>query len=56
MTSELEYSCLACGANWSRGEFTEGCKECGGAAMEVDCMLCGGRCGRKWQRMVMDSN
>lgn len=56
MSSEPEHFCLTCGAKWSRGEVTEGCKECGGAAMEVDCMLCGGKCGSKWQRMVMDSN
>jgi hypothetical protein len=47
--------CTHCGANWSLGQFTEDCPQCGGGAMDIPCLLCGGACGERWQRAVMDS-
>jgi hypothetical protein len=41
---------------WHAGKWTEGCVECGGGALEIDCLICRGRCGSKWERAVLDSN
>lgn len=49
-------SCVSCGANWSEGKFSPGCPECGGGALDAPCLICGGRCGSRWQRAVQDSN
>jgi len=48
--------CLTCGADWTAGRFTGNCAECGGGALERDCMYCGGRCGARLERAVSDSN
>jgi hypothetical protein len=48
-------SCTDCGVNWLSGVHTDGCKQCGGGAMELPCPFCLGRCGSAWKRMVMDS-
>ena len=47
--------CSSCGAEWSRGTFSQHCRECGGGALEHACLVCGGRCGQQWQRAVIDS-
>jgi len=47
--------CTSCGANWAEGIFTSGCQECGGGALDIACLQCGGRCGARWHRAVMDS-
>jgi hypothetical protein len=47
--------CSSCGADWSRGMFRQHCRECGGGALEHACLVCGGRCGQPWQRVVIDS-
>jgi hypothetical protein len=49
-------TCASCGADWTAGDFTLGCEECGGATLEVPCPLCGGACGRVWRRAVDDSH
>ncbi len=48
-------SCKSCGAHWMHGAFNEGCEQCGGGAMEIACVACGGRCGSLWKRMILDS-
>jgi len=55
MPDTNEYACLKCGANWSRGEWTHGCPECGGGALTIPCPRCGGECGQLWRRAVLDS-
>ena len=47
--------CSSCGADWSRGTFSQHCRECGGGALEHACLVCGGQCGQQWQRAVIDS-
>ena len=47
--------CISCGADWSQGEFSADCPQCGGGALERACPVCGGRCGRMWMRAVLDS-
>ena len=49
-------SCRTCGAKWSQGAFSPKCRECGGGALDAACLICGGKCGARWQRAVMDSN
>jgi hypothetical protein len=56
LPESISLKCSTCGAIWGHGDYSEDCKECGGGAMERECMLCGGKCGRKWQKMQMDSN
>ena len=41
-------ACASCGADWSRGMFSQNCRECGGAALEHGCLLCRGRCGQRF--------
>ena len=53
--SEQNYLCTSCGANWTEGEYSDDCRECGGGAMERSCILCGGRCGSIFKRAVIDS-
>jgi hypothetical protein len=48
-------TCMDCGANWQAGAHTEGCEQCGGGALDIACLICGGRCGARWKRQVMDS-
>lgn len=48
--------CTSCKACWSKNEFTEGCKECGGFAMTRYCPTCNGKCGSIWRRQVNMSN
>lgn len=50
-----QYFCHNCGANWSQGQYSPGCPQCGGGALERACLVCKGRCGRRWQRAVLDS-
>ncbi len=47
--------CRSCHVLWSQDQWTKDCPECGGAAMEIACLICGGKCGRTWKRMLMDS-
>jgi hypothetical protein len=47
--------CTSCGAKWQNGEFGLNCEECGGGALQIACIVCTGRCGSQWKRMVMDS-
>ncbi len=47
--------CQDCGADWSEGKWTPGCKQCGGGAMTIPCPICDGLCGKHWQRAVADS-
>lgn len=47
--------CHSCGADWSQGHYSPGCQQCGGGALEIACPVCHGRCGRRWQRAVLDS-
>lgn len=49
-------SCRTCNADWSAGRWSPTCKECGGGALDHACVMCGGRCGARWERAVMDSN
>jgi len=48
--------CHSCQANWTNGEWSADCRECGGGALERDCTFCNGRCGGKSQRAIMDSH
>lgn len=50
------YVCRTCKANWSAGEWTKGCPECGGGALKIECPMCNGKCGAKWKRAPMDSH
>ena len=54
--SRIEFYCLTCGANWTQGNHTSGCNECGGGALKRSCIVCDGRCGNTWQKMPLDSN
>lgn len=53
--AEENYQCSSCDANWAKGEYCSDCLECGGGAMERNCIICGGRCGNKYKRAVIDS-
>lgn len=55
MFSDREYHCGTCRANWTQGEWTDGCAQCGGGAMSVPCLQCSGECGRQWHRQLMES-
>lgn len=48
--------CTTCNSDWSAGSFDPACPECGGGAMQHDCLVCGGKCGAKWTRTVQDSH
>jgi hypothetical protein len=48
--------CYSCGADWSAGQFSADCPECGGGAMTRSCIYCGGGCGAVMERAVSDSN
>jgi hypothetical protein len=48
--------CYSCGADWSRGKFSQDCRECGGGALDVPCPMCDGTCGQRWRRAVIDSH
>jgi hypothetical protein len=48
--------CWSCGANWAADCYTAACEECGGGALTRACAVCGGKCGNKWIRAVIDSN
>jgi hypothetical protein len=50
------HHCHSCPANWSKGQWTPECPECGGGPLEIDCIFCQGRCGAKWQKAVIDSH
>ena len=52
---EENYQCSSCGANWTGDEYSDDCMECGGGAMEHNCILCGGHCGSVFKRAVIDS-
>ena len=49
-------SCLACGVNWCKNEFTMDCHECGGYAMTRPCPHCNGKCESQWKRDVAASH
>lgn len=44
--------CGSCGADWAADDWTPGCDECGGGAMTRACPVCGGACGRIFQRDI----
>lgn len=48
-------ACTDCGTDWSQGNFSPGCTQCGGGALATPCPICGGRCGARWQRALFDS-
>jgi hypothetical protein len=48
--------CYTCGADWSKGDWTKDCLECGGGALKGPCVFCGGKCGGESSRAIMDSN
>gem|GEM_PF-5937652 len=52
----MQHSCYRCAANWSAGAFTEGCRECDGAALQKPCPLCEGECSVPWARAIDDSH
>ena len=54
--SKQNYLCTCCGANWTDGEYSDDCVECGGGAMERGCIVCGGLCDSIFIRAVIDSN
>eukprot|EP00037_Helgoeca_nana_P036678 m.12530 g.12530 ORF g.12530 m.12530 type:complete len:198 (-) comp7791_c0_seq1:466-1059(-) len=47
--------CMTCGIDW-RESHTDGCLECGGAAMTRMCGMCEGKCPAVWQRDVIASH
>ena len=49
------YLCTQCHANWSSGQFTSKCSQCGGGALQRKCVLCNGRCGNVYHRATIDS-
>jgi O-acetyl-ADP-ribose deacetylase (regulator of RNase III) len=51
-----EHRCYTCGANWSDGNYRTDCQECDGGALQRPCLICGGDCGRLWQRAISDSH
>jgi hypothetical protein len=51
-----EMQCYSCGSNWAAGNYTDGCEECGGGAMEHPCLACGGKCGNIWKKMLVDTH
>ncbi len=53
--NDLIYLCSDCGANWSLGEFSKECIQCGGGAMERNCALCNGKCKSIYKRAPIDS-
>jgi len=54
-SEEITYCCSSCKAIWSQGEFGRDCPECGGGAMQRNCILCNGQCDSVYQRAVIDS-
>jgi hypothetical protein len=50
-----DFYCRNCGANWSQGQFSVDCQQCGGEALEVPCLMCDGTCGRRFDRAIVDS-
>jgi len=53
--SKQIYRCTHCNANWTSGEFSDDCEQCGGGALVRACWVCGGRCGGQFTRSVLDS-
>ena len=51
----MDFSCLSCNSEWTRGDFSETCEECGGGAMERACIVCLGECKNTWKRAPLDS-
>lgn len=49
-------SCRTCHAVWSEGQWTPGCPECGGGALQLRCGRCLGTCDQTQLRAVLDSN
>lgn len=54
--NRLEFYCLSCGVNWTKGNYTDGCNECGGGALKRSCIVCDGKCGNIWEKIPLDSN
>ena len=50
----VDWSCITCGAHWSKGVYSEDCEECGGGAMARACPVCGGKCEKIWNRAPLD--
>ncbi len=53
--NEIIFICKDCGANWSQGEFSKECIQCGGGALQRNCILCNGKCKSTYSRAVIDS-
>jgi hypothetical protein len=53
--NESTFLCSDCGANWSLGEFSRECIQCGGGALQRNCKLCNGKCKSNYNRAVIDS-
>jgi hypothetical protein len=47
--------CTDCHVNWSEGQFSPDCPQCGGGALSRLCPACGGFCAAVWRRAVHDS-
>src|SRR5581483_7936544 len=47
--------CRNCGANWSQGQWSLECPQCGGGALEMACPICDGTCGQRLVRAIVDS-
>ena len=54
--NNIEFYCQSCGANWTKGNYKLGCKECGGGALTRVCIICDGKYGNLWNKMPLDSN
>eukprot|EP00730_Choanoeca_flexa_P013508 TRINITY_DN5398_c0_g1_i2.p1 TRINITY_DN5398_c0_g1~~TRINITY_DN5398_c0_g1_i2.p1 ORF type:complete len:149 (+),score=20.37 TRINITY_DN5398_c0_g1_i2:51-497(+) len=50
------HRCSTCGQVWYHQRYSQGCPECGDAAMTKPCPLCSGRCGGVWERDTSMSN
>lgn len=47
--------CTHCNVNWSSGQYSEVCDQCGGGALLRSCPVCNGQCGAEFSRAVLDS-
>ena len=52
----LAYQCCSCGADWQKGDYSEACEECGGVALERNCLFCSGKCGQVYTKALMDTH
>jgi len=52
--NRIIFYCITCGANWTKGNYTPECNECGGGALKRSCIVCDGTCGNTWKKMPLD--